>query len=577
MHDSRSEEQDWLELLHPQAFEADISTSVPMSSNSMAFSYQDWTQQNNSSIMHDQDSALSSHQLHAMDVAGASPADITGVSLASTQENVTSGFCGQLDLTLRDFNGKRKRGIETQEELAVLEYPELFHDSRITGIHQQSLPQHYLEWSNHSGSVRGDLDSNNEFYRGTSLPGSINLAMSDSTMAPISPDHPRSVLYADRSETYASRNLGTPRGIRADLSHNIQIPQAALQTTTYRSEKPVPATLGNLAGVSAYLHTATLEDLDDISTFPVQNSYNSYPPLSTYYSNPDLPGWNPPTTATELEDQSVDLNSLVLPAAPSHTIPSGQNTESIRISTNNITGAATSACSAPSHVNGVDPHHFPSTFENSDDPLHYQSFHDGSYGYTPEGGTCNTMNIYAPSPSFTDACSQILPNSNGTSAANHLSSIDQGSANLSTTRLLLSQQQHHIVQQKVIPRKKNRTASRKAKAKSSAPSSTEQQLSIPHRLHKEKGVPEGSAFIMQLACSGQNSRTDFGNKRRRTGDQRRNKREVEQIGGSCMMCRYHRKKVAIFVVRFRPTLANELASVPVRGHATSVETTGSAG
>jgi hypothetical protein len=74
----------------------------------------------------------------------------------------------------------------------------------------------------------------------------------------------------------------------------------------------------------------------------------------------------------------------------------------------------------------------------------------------------------------------------------------------------------------------------------------------------EKGLPEGLNFVMAFTCSEQSSTTGPSRKRRRTDEQRKNKSEVEQRGGSCMMCRYHRKKVGGSKVRVRLVFANNL-------------------
>ncbi|KAJ4300771.1 hypothetical protein N0V90_002859 [Kalmusia sp. IMI 367209] len=63
-----------------------------------------------------------------------------------------------------------------------------------------------------------------------------------------------------------------------------------------------------------------------------------------------------------------------------------------------------------------------------------------------------------------------------------------------------------------------------------------QQLALVHQLAKTKGVPEGSSHVLEFMCSRQNQ------KRRRTSEQRENKKNVEMIGGSCMRCKNLRLK-----------------------------------
>jgi hypothetical protein len=74
----------------------------------------------------------------------------------------------------------------------------------------------------------------------------------------------------------------------------------------------------------------------------------------------------------------------------------------------------------------------------------------------------------------------------------------------------------------------------------------------------EKGIPEGLNLVMAFTCSDQSSTAGLSKKRRRTDGQCKNKSEVEQRGGSCMMCRYYHKQVGELRVHVKLVFANNV-------------------
>jgi hypothetical protein len=268
---------------------------------------------------------------------------------------------------------------------------------------------------------------------------------------------------------------------------------------------------------------------------------------------PSMPDLDPSAFMSRTEDQLVNIDNLPSVAVPSQSLPNGHNQAYGQISTDMI---VTVPHAIPSNANVAAPYGA-RPFENIDKVLNSQHLHTGSIGYAPTIGNGNAMIMYTPSPSSTHTYSYLPGNNKTASISNNLSSADKNLANVSMA-CVPSLPEQHTVQQQIVSRDKIRPASRKTTARSSKSVSRKRQLSLVHQPHTEKGVPEGLNFIMAFTCSDQSSTTGSSKKRRRTDEQRKNKSEVEQRGGSCMMCRYHRKRVGELRAHVGLVFANNL-------------------
>ena len=107
------------------------------------------------------------------------------------------------------------------------------------------------------------------------------------------------------------------------------------------------------------------------------------------------------------------------------------------------------------------------------------------------------------------------------------------------------------------------------KRPSSRQPNNEQHLSTIRQTAKKTGVPES---FLGMMCQN----TEPQPKRRRTSSQKRNKKDVENVGGSCFLCLVIRKKVFRLKIRLFHELShtNLSLSAPVSGPVRVVEHTG---
>ena len=100
------------------------------------------------------------------------------------------------------------------------------------------------------------------------------------------------------------------------------------------------------------------------------------------------------------------------------------------------------------------------------------------------------------------------------------------------------------------------------------PTKAQRLSAVQHQLAKRTGVPE-----ISLVCFDTEPRA----KRHRTSDQRQNKKDVENVGGSCFLCLVYKKKVFPSMqncVSSKRSLIEHSLSAPVNGPVTTVDFTG---
>ena len=107
------------------------------------------------------------------------------------------------------------------------------------------------------------------------------------------------------------------------------------------------------------------------------------------------------------------------------------------------------------------------------------------------------------------------------------------------------------------------------KRPSSRQPTNEQHLSALRRFAKKSGVPED---LLGTICPNTGPQP----KRPRTSSQKRNKKDVENVGGACFLCLVSKKKVFRLKIRLFHELShtNLSLSAPVSGPVTLVERTG---
>jgi hypothetical protein len=547
-----SDDQNWLELIQFEVPGPEFPTDVQAASNPLALPAHDCTQQSNSSVMQNRAPVLHPHQLHATNVPDVSSVGFTHAPRILTLENDISGSVAQFDPAMQHSNRPGKRRLETQESLSHTGYSESSPIRHINNVQTQPLmPHQSFGWPNHDSDLHNDFDPIHCLHGEPLLSGLIQspqsgVAVSDPTMTISLRGLPPSMPDLDLSGMDAAVNfLNTPHN--SCTSH--VIPQDEICSSVLTG----PAALGNPAGIPGVSRSAAMETHDDFSMYSIGNLYDTAPSLSTFSDNFDWFNWNPSALTSWTEDQSVNIDNLPSVAVPSQSLPSGPNQAYGQISTDII---ATVPHAIPSNANVAAPYGA-RPFENIGNILNSQHLHTGSVGYAPTIENGNAMITYMPSPGPTHTYSHLPGNNSAASLFNNLSSAGKDSVNVSMA-CVPSLQEQHVVPRQDVSRDKIRHVSRKTAAMSSKSVSKKQRLSLVHQPYMEKGLPEGLNFVMAFTCSKQSSTTGSSRKRRRTDEQRKNKSEVEQRGGSCMMCRYHRKKVGGSRVHVRLVFANNL-------------------
>jgi hypothetical protein len=551
MH-SMSDDQDWLELSQFEVPGPEPPTDVQAASNPLALPAHDYTQQSNSSVMQIRAPVLHPHQLHATNVAGMSSVGFAHVPRVLTLGNDIPESVAQFNPAMQHSNGPRKRRLETQESLSHIGYSGFNPVRHINNVQTQPLmPHQSFGWPNHGSDLHNDFDPIHYLPGEPSVSGLIQspqsgTAVSDPTMTVSLRGLPPSMPDLDLSGMNASVNfLNTP--------HNSYTSHVIPQDETCSSVLTGPAALGNPAGIPGISQSAAMETHNDLSMYPTGNTYDTVPSLSTFSDNFDWFNWDPSALTDWTEDRLVNIDNLSSVAVSSQSLPNGPNQAYGQISTDMI---ATVPHAIPSNANAAAPYGA-RPFENIDNIMNSQHLHTGSVGYAPTIENGNAMTMYMPSPSSTYTYWHLPENNNAAPLSNNLSSAAKDSVNVSMACVPSLQEQQKIPQQ-VVSRDKICPVSRKTTARSSKSVSKKQRLSVVHQPHIEKGVPRGLNFVMAFTCSDQSSTTGSSKKRRRTDDQRKNKSEVEQRGGSCMMCRYHRRKVGELRVHVRLVFANNL-------------------
>jgi hypothetical protein len=547
-----SDDQDWQELIQLEVPGPEPPTDVQPASNPLALPAHDCTQQSNSSVMRNRAPVLHPNQLHTTNVPDISSVDFIHAPRVLTLENDIPGSVAQFDPAMQHSNGPGKRRIETQELLSHIGYPEFDPVRHINNVQTQPLmPHQSFEWPNHNTDLHNDFDPIHYLHGEPSLSGLIQLpqsgvAVSDPTITISLRGLPPSMPDLDLSGMNASANF-------LDMPQNSYTSHVIPQDETCSSVLIGPEALGNPTGIPGVSQSAAMETRDDISMYPIGNLYYTAPSLSTFSDNFDWFNWDPSALTSWTGDHSVNINNLPSVAVPSQSLPNGPNQAYGQISTDMI---ATVPHAIPSNANTAAPYGA-RPFENIDNIMNSQHLHTGSVGYAPTIENGNAMIMFMPSPSSTHTYWHLPENNNAASLSNNLSSAAKDSVNVSMACVPSLQEQRKIPQQ-VVSRDKICPVSRKTTARSSKSVSKKQRLSVVHQPHIEKGVPGGLNFVMAFTCSEQSSTAGSSKKRRRTDDQRKNKSEVEQRGGSCMMCRYHRKKVGELRVHVRLVFANNL-------------------
>jgi hypothetical protein len=543
-----SDDQDWLELIQFEVPGPEPPTDVQAASNPLTLPAHDCTQQSNSSVMQIRAPVLHPHQLHATNVAGMYSVDFAHVSRVLTLENDIPESVTQFNPTMQHSNGPGKRTLETQESLSHIGYSEFNPVRHINNVQTQPLmPDQSFGWPNHDSDLHNDFDPIHYLPGEPSLSGLIqsaqsDVAVSDPAMTMSLRGLPLSMPDLDLSGMNASVNF-------LDTPHNSYKSHVISQDETCSSVLTSPAALGDPAGTLGISQSAAMETHDYLSMYPIGNLYDTAPSPSTFSDKFDWFNWDPSALTSWTEDQSVNIDNLPSVAVPSQSLPNGPNQAYGQISTDMI---ATVPHAIPSNTDIAAPYGA-RPFENIGNILNPQHLHTRSVGYAPTIENGNAM----PSPSPTHTYSHLPGNNSAASLFNNLSSTEKDSANVSMACVPPLQEQH-LVPRQDGSRDKIRHAPRKTTAMSTKSVSKKQRLSAIHQPYRERGLPEGLNFVMAFTCSDQSSTTGSSRKRRRTDEQRKNKSEVEQRGGSCMMCRYHRKKVGGLKVHVRLIFANNL-------------------
>jgi hypothetical protein len=547
-----SDDQNWLELIQLEVPRPGFPTDVQAASNPLALPAHDCTQQSNSSVMQIRAPVLHPHQLHATNVAGISSVGFAHVPRVLILENDIPGWVAQFDPAMQHSNGPGKRRLETQESLSHIGYSGFNPVRHINNVQTQPLmPNQSFGWSDHDNDLHNDFDPIHYLHGEPSLSGLIQspqsvVAVSDPTMTISLRGLPPSMPDLDLSGMNASVNfLNTP--------HNSYTSHVIPQDETCSSVLTGLAALGNPAGIPGISQSAAMETHDDLSMYPIGNIYDTAPSLSTFSDNFDWFNWDPSTLMSRAEDQSVNIDNLPSVAVPSQSLPNGHSQAYGQISTDMT---ATVPNAIPSNANVAAPYGA-RPFENIGNILDSQHLHTGSVGYAPTIENGNAVIMYMPSPSPKHTYSHLPGNNSTASLFSNLPSAGKDSVNLSMACVPSLQKQHAVPRQDVS-RDRIRPVSRNIRTRPSKSVSKKQRLSAIHQAYMEKGLPEGLNFVMAFTCSEQSSTAGSSRKRRRTDEQRKNKSEVEQRGGSCMMCRYHRKKVGESRAHFGLVFANAL-------------------
>jgi hypothetical protein len=534
---SMSDDQDWLELIQFEVPGPEPPKDVQSASNPLALPAHDCTQQSNLSVMQIRAPVLHPHQLHATNVAGMSSVDFAHVPRVLTLENDITESVAQFNPALQHSNGPGKRRLPTQASLSHIGYSEFNPGRHINNVQTQPLmPDQSFGWPNHDSDLHNDFDPIHYLPGEPSLSGLIQspqsgVAVSDPAMTMSLRGLPLSMPDLDLSGMNASVNF-------LDTPHNSYTSHVIPQDETCSSVLTGSAALGNPTGILGVPQSASMETHDNLSMYPIGNLYDTAPSLSTFSDNFDWSNWDPSALTSWTEDHSVNIDNLPSVAVPSQSLPNGPYQAYGQISTDII---ATFPHTIPSNTNvaapcGARP------FENIGNILNSQHLHTGSVGYAPTIENGNATIMYMPSPSSTHTHSHLPKNNSAASLSKNLSSAEKDSVNVSMV-CVPSLQEQHAVPRQYVSRDKIRPVSRKITTRSSKSVSKKPLLSLVHQPYMEKGLPEGLNFVMAFTCSEHSSTSGSSKKRRRTDEQRKNKSEVEQRGGSCMMCRYHRKKV----------------------------------
>ena len=187
------------------------------------------------------------------------------------------------------------------------------------------------------------------------------------------------------------------------------------------------------------------------------------------------------------------------------------------------------------------------------EPINYQTSPHGrthEFGYSIEG-FCSAPDDVCSVPSFTSAPVDSTPSFFTHTLSNqglttltktyndHQSYTPPASAIIAscpTANITITQNTQPGLCQ-ALTYHKSRTRKRKQE-----PRPTEKrQRSAERKLSKRTGVPEGSLQVIDFLCRDQYSSNTT--KRRRTEIQKKNKKDVEDKGGACLLCHLSKKKV----------------------------------